>query len=266
MAESRSETPGGGSHKAGSGAERRRWPRIRIAQPVRLRSADPAVALEEVSSTVDVSREGIYFLTALDAYRVGLRLLVVFPYIAERPPGPDEEHPAEVVRVESRPGGSHGVALRFEARLTARPRKKGASSTKEAAAGGAGPSVLVVDGDSRSLGVIWSTLAEAGYQVKPVASPEKALHQLRRMIPDVLIVAIGSGDPTALDLCHVVKRDAILREVPLVLLNARGDVDDYRAAADLGAMVCIPKPLKREQLLQVMGLVAPVGGAKPSRK
>ncbi len=75
MAESPPETPGGGSHKAGSGAERRRWPRIRIAQPVRLRSADPAVALEEVSSTVDVSREGIYFLTRLDAY--GLASLVM---------------------------------------------------------------------------------------------------------------------------------------------------------------------------------------------
>ncbi len=260
MAESGSQTPAGGSGKAG--AERRRWPRIQITQPVRLRSADPSVALEEISSTVDVSREGIYFLTRLDSYRVGMQLRVVFPYIAERPPSPDEEHPAEVVRVKSLPNGVCGVALRFEAR----PAKRGASSAKQAASG-AGPAVLAVDSDSRSLGVVWATLAGAGYDVKAVASAEKALHELRRMAPDVLIVAIGSGDPTALDLCHVVKRDAVLREVPLVLINARGGVDEYRAAKDLGAMVCIPKPLKPEQLLQVVSLLAPVpAGVKATRK
>jgi CheY-like chemotaxis protein len=261
MAESGSQTPAGGSGKPG--AERRRWPRIQITQPVRLRSADPAVALQEVSSTVDVSREGIYFLTRLNSYRVGMQLRVVFPYIAERPPSPDEEHPAEVVRVKSLPNGLCGVALRFEAR----PAKRGASSAKQAAASGTGPAVLAVDSDSRSLGVLWTTLAGAGYEVKALASAEKALHQLRRMAPDILIVAIGSGDPGALDLCHVVKRDAVLREVPLVLINARGDVDEYRAAKDLGAMVCIPKPLKPEQLLQVVSLLAPVpADAKATRK
>lgn len=104
--------------KAGGRTERRRRPRARLRQPIRIRSESALESsFQETGHTVNLSRGGVYFVTPHNYYRPGLNVLTVCPYHPSDPVGSKDERIAEVVRVDSLPGGLHGVALSFETKL-----------------------------------------------------------------------------------------------------------------------------------------------------
>src|SRR5579863_4179517 len=105
--------------------DRRRSRRLKIGQPLKLRPTDPQVAVfEDFSTTKNVSREGIYFLTQKKAYLEGMRLFVTLPYH-----GPNDmrnhEYVGQVLRVDMSREDQWGVALQLLTPLTnARPAGK----------------------------------------------------------------------------------------------------------------------------------------------
>jgi len=93
--------------------ERRRSRRIRIGQPLRVSPSDPHDAhFEETSTTKNVSREGIYFFSKNQSYRVGMRLFVTLPYHFPSAPH-DLEYLGQVARIENLPDGSRGIAVQL---------------------------------------------------------------------------------------------------------------------------------------------------------
>jgi hypothetical protein len=100
-------------------SERRRVSRAKIGLTVRVRPSNVSHNLfEEVRTTWDVSRQGLYFTTQRLSYRVGMNVTVTCPY--SRTPGTtgDDGEQGRVVRVDRLSGGYFGIAvvlLRFEA-------------------------------------------------------------------------------------------------------------------------------------------------------
>ncbi len=89
-------------------SDRRRSHRVKLAQSTRLRPSDPNFA-EEVQTTLNVSRNGIYFVTELKHYYVGMHVRVTLPY---RPADPfNQDYTGAVVRVEPLDDGRLGVAV-----------------------------------------------------------------------------------------------------------------------------------------------------------
>ena len=108
--------------KAGGRNERRRRPRAKIRQRIRIRSGSVLESsFEEVTHTINVSRGGVYFVTRRDYYRPGLHVMALCPYNPSEPVGPTDERRAEIVRVESLPGGLRGIALSFDQSLEVLP-------------------------------------------------------------------------------------------------------------------------------------------------
>lgn len=90
----------------------RRRKRLKVSLPVHLRPFDPRFTeIEDVGQVVDFTRDGLYFLTCMPHYFVGMRLIVTFPYgdnvSAHR------KFLATVVRLEHRDDQKRGIALRF---------------------------------------------------------------------------------------------------------------------------------------------------------
>jgi hypothetical protein len=89
--------------------ERRRKGRAKVSREMRIRAADfNDGSFEEVCSTLNFSRCGLYFLTPHDRYRVGMRLRVT-PANQQATEGA-WEHQGKVVRVH-RQGTHFGVAV-----------------------------------------------------------------------------------------------------------------------------------------------------------
>jgi hypothetical protein len=92
--------------------DKRRSRRIRIGQPMKVRVLDSKDTFEELNITKNVSREGLFFISALARYHEGMRLYVTVPHHNPHDPH-DREYLAQVVRREKLDEGQYGVALQF---------------------------------------------------------------------------------------------------------------------------------------------------------
>ena len=88
----------------------RRAARAKICQPIRIRPLNPS-CLPETSTTVNVSRHGIYFKTSVAHYFAGMDIGVTRNFVPDDPLSREEV--GEVVRVERLQNGEYGVAIRI---------------------------------------------------------------------------------------------------------------------------------------------------------
>ncbi len=127
-----------------------------------------------------------------------------------------------------------------------------------------GPVVLAVDDDPGILRIIEMLLSRNGYTVRTAPSAEKALAVLRTIRPAMLITDVQMPGMSGYDLCQIVKRDANLKEMPVVFLTGQGSPQDYKTGHDSGAVVYMVKPFKPEKLLSVVRMIAPPQVAEAS--
>lgn len=101
-------------HLPDSAGDRRNKRRVKMSQQVRVRPSDPIGAgFEEVQATINVSRDGLYFPTMLSSYRVGMQVLVTFPY-SEMPGAINLEYVGYVVRVDKLTHGRWAIAVHLK--------------------------------------------------------------------------------------------------------------------------------------------------------
>jgi hypothetical protein len=92
-------------------SDKRRSRRAKIARTLRVRPSEPKDDhFEDLPTSVNASKQGIYFQTRRDAYYAGMRVFVTFPYNSAHDPM-NCEYVAQVVRVEKLPNGRFGVAV-----------------------------------------------------------------------------------------------------------------------------------------------------------
>ena len=89
----------------------RRSQRAEVSLPVRVQANGQAGKFEEVSATLNVSCDGVYFHTGISLYRVGMAVVVTLPYSTET------EFCAQffgtVVRIDSLSDCRLGIAVEF---------------------------------------------------------------------------------------------------------------------------------------------------------
>lgn len=120
------------------------------------------------------------------------------------------------------------------------------------------PVILAVDDDPAVLRIIEAQLARHSLVVKTAPSGEEALRILREMTPAALILDVMMEGISGYDLCHVIKRDPRLQNVPVIFLTSRGTPQDYKTGHELGAVIYMVKPLKIEKLVNVVQMLIPV--------
>jgi hypothetical protein len=92
--------------------EARRRERIKMSLPVEVRPFDARfMDIADVGEVVDFTRDGLYFATCMPHYSMGMRLLVTFPF--GKKISAHKKFLGSIVRMEERPDGSMGIAVRF---------------------------------------------------------------------------------------------------------------------------------------------------------
>lgn len=254
----------------GSHVDRRRRRRALISVPVRIRPTDASSGLpEQISTTVNVSRLGVLFVTALPAYSRGMPVQVVFPY-SNAPGALVTEQTGQVVRVSEVAEGWYAVAIA----LGPLPANDGLSCTSAPESDRAPqetppaaicahrsepkPLVLALDSDPVVLEVIRALLTDEGYEVIGVNNSADAHDVLKLFTPVIVIAEIeGEGFP-GYDLCAHIKATPRLQCVPVVLTTQLANPTDYSNAHSLGAVVCMAKPFRNERLVHITHLLAPL--------
>ncbi|HTQ86743.1 MAG TPA: PilZ domain-containing protein [Candidatus Solibacter sp.] len=93
------------------GSEGRERPRVRTELAIRVRQIGPPRESMEVTTTLDVSRNGVLFRTR-QPYEMHSTVWVIVPY-DPKSMGGDVEFPATVVRIDNSADGTAEVAVRF---------------------------------------------------------------------------------------------------------------------------------------------------------
>ena len=212
--------------------------------------------------SVDVSRDGLLFVTSRKTYQKGQHLQIVFPYSAAAA-AISAPQSADIVRVADMPDGKVGVAVAFKDSGFA-SKKDESATTKPASSQNV---VLAVEPDARQAEMIRNLLAQDGYTVMAVPTAKQALEILRTVVPAVFLAEVEAQDMSGHDLCLIIKRNERLQHVPVILLTRSAQPADYSASHSLGAVICMAKPFKPERLQHVIRLVAPpprMGGSSYS--
>jgi PilZ domain len=95
------------------GKERRANRRVKIARPLLARPSDPKYE-EEVQTTLNASRDGLYFRTQSKHYYVGMRVSVILGY--DPMDRWNSRSFGEVVRINRLEDGRFGIAVQIQLR------------------------------------------------------------------------------------------------------------------------------------------------------
>lgn len=237
--------------------ERRRRTRAKISAQLLVRTANSPTPSEEICKTVDVSRDGILFVSPSSGYWQGQDLEIVFPYSTE-PSALNQSQPARVVRVCDYRGGLFSVGIEFVAAKTKRdaatPQPAGANAAGAAPANPAAL-VLALEPDAGAGEALRAALQNDGYSVLTVPTAHAALDVLKTAVPAVFVTDLENSDIDGHDFCMIIRRNERLQHIPIILLT-RAAQSEFAADQQLGAVVCIAKP-EQERLLQMIRLLAP---------
>ncbi len=114
--------------------------------------------------------------------------------------------------------------------------------------------VLIVDDTPTNLAVISEALSDAGYETAVATSGERALKQLARRSPDLILLDVMMPGIDGFELCRRLKaEDSLHREVPIIFMTALADVNSKVQGFDLGAVDYITKPFQEREVLARVG-------------
>ena len=126
--------------------------------------------------------------------------------------------------------------------------------------------ILVVDDDKQIARLVRQYLEQAGYAVLVAYDGETAVQTLRREALDLLVLDLGLPDKDGWDITRMVRADARISTLPIIMLTARIDDSDKIIGLELGADDYIPKPFNaREVVARVRALLRRVQMAAPAR-
>ncbi|MGZ3430123.1 MAG: response regulator [Polyangia bacterium] len=112
--------------------------------------------------------------------------------------------------------------------------------------------VLIVD-DERDLRTLLDfNLRQAGWRTAQAETGAEALARARALKPAVVILDLNLPDVSGMDVCRLLRADEATRDLPILMLTARGAEEDRVAGLTLGADDYLPKPFSlRELVLRV---------------
>ena len=109
--------------------------------------------------------------------------------------------------------------------------------------------ILVVDDDREIVRLLHAYLERAGYQVLAAYDGEMALHIMRRERPDLAILDLMMPERDGRDVTQVVRGDASLSAMPIIMLTARVQDHDKIVGLELGADDYVTKPFNPHEVV-----------------
>ncbi len=110
------------------------------------------------------------------------------------------------------------------------------------------PYVLVVEDEDALSTLLHYNLEKEGYRVSLAADGEEALTQIDEQLPDLIVLDWMLPKVSGIEVCRRLRGRAETRNVPIIMLTARGEETDRIRGLDTGADDYIVKPFSMIEL------------------
>ena len=109
--------------------------------------------------------------------------------------------------------------------------------------------VLVVDDESDVTELLQFRLEQEGYRVATLNDPLGFVVKVREFEPDLMLLDIMMPELSGIQLCRIVRADPMMKDIPVIFLSARGEVEDRIKGLEAGAEDYLSKPFNTNELL-----------------
>lgn len=111
------------------------------------------------------------------------------------------------------------------------------------------PLVLLVEDEAPLVTLLRYNLEREGFRVATAQHGEEALVMIREETPDLILLDWMLPLVSGLEICRQLRRQSESRDVPVIMLTARGEEADKVRALDYGADDYITKPFSPAELI-----------------
>ena len=111
------------------------------------------------------------------------------------------------------------------------------------------PTILIVEDEADIRELVRYHLEQEGYAVEEADSGEKALERAAAIRPALVVLDLMLPGTDGLEVCRRLRVDDTLREVPVIMLTAKGTEVDRILGLELGADDYITKPFSPRELV-----------------
>ena len=107
--------------------------------------------------------------------------------------------------------------------------------------------ILIIEDETPMRTALADLLAAEGYRTLVAADGESGLARAMSEKPDLVVLDVMMPKPDGFSLCAELRR--VANDVPVIMLTAKGQIEDRVNGLDAGADDYVVKPFSSEELL-----------------
>jgi DNA-binding response OmpR family regulator len=109
--------------------------------------------------------------------------------------------------------------------------------------------ILIVDDDPHTLDILSRWLAREGYTTTRADSGVSCLQRLSQEKVDVIVLDVMMPEMDGLQVCERLRVHETWRDIPVILLTAKDDIETRARGMTLGVSEYLTKPVNKHELL-----------------
>ena len=109
--------------------------------------------------------------------------------------------------------------------------------------------ILIVDDEPNIVLALELLMKKEGYEVHTVADGERAVQAAKELRPDLILLDIMMPKMDGYEVCQSIRSDALLKDVSIIMLTAKGREVEREKGMALGADLYITKPFSTRQVV-----------------
>ena len=110
--------------------------------------------------------------------------------------------------------------------------------------------IIAADDEAHILHIVSMKLRNAGYEVLTAMDGEEALDLCQTENPDMLITDYQMPYMSGLELCKALRSDDVTKDIPALMLTARGFDIESDEMVEAGISAVLAKPFSPREVLQ----------------
>jgi len=126
--------------------------------------------------------------------------------------------------------------------------------------------ILIIEDDKHISRLVKYNLEKSGYDCSVAASGEDAFKMLDKEQVDLIILDIMLPRMDGFEVCRRIKQEDRLKDIPIVMLTAKGEEVDRVVGLELGADDYIVKPFSPRELVLRIKAILRRGKAQEAKK
>lgn len=116
--------------------------------------------------------------------------------------------------------------------------------------------ILVIEDERDLQRILEYNLRKAGHEVAQAFQGSEGLKEVQKARPDLILLDLMLPDLSGIEVCRTLKADLRTREIPIMMVTAKGEEIDRVIGFELGAEDYIVKPFSvRELLLRIQAVL-----------